>query len=287
MADETNGSNRTRTSRGASAGDDGTRWLNRIVGHGEEPPDQLLAHPSNWRIHPQVQQQALASVLGEVGIVQSVVVSRTTGRLLDGHLRAELAIAAGQPTIPVVYVELSEEEERIVLASLDPIGAMAAADREKLSELLSGIENDNLSGLLEDIARANHLALDFARMGLTDPDEAPEPPEEPVSKPGDLYLLGNHRLLCGDATSAEDLTRLMAGERATLMVTDPPYLVDYAGGNHPQTWKDGKAISAVEKTKHWDNYIDHETSVVFYTDFLQAALEVALTDSPPSTCASA
>jgi len=65
----------------------------------------------------------LASVLDEVGLVQSVVVDRTTGRLLDGHLRAELAITAGQPTILVVYVELSEEDEHIILASLDPIAA--------------------------------------------------------------------------------------------------------------------------------------------------------------------
>ena len=163
----------------------------------------MLAHPSNWRIQPQGQQHALASVLDEVGLVQSVVVDRTTGRLLDGHLRAELAITAGQPTILVVYVELSEEDEHIILASIDPIAAMATADREKLSKLLASIANDNLNGLLEDVARGNHLALDFAHPGLTDPDEAPEPPEEPVTKLGDLWLLGDHRLLCGDATHPE------------------------------------------------------------------------------------
>ena len=62
-----------------------------------------------------------------------MVVNHTTGHLVDGHLRVELAIASGQPTIPVVYVELSEDEERIILSSLDPIGAMATADREKLA----------------------------------------------------------------------------------------------------------------------------------------------------------
>ncbi len=255
-------------------------WANRIVGYGEEAPDQLPAHPSNWRSHPRGQQEALASVLGEVGLVQAVVVNRTSGHLIDGHLRAELAIAAGQPTIPVVYVELSEEEEQIILASLDPIGAMATADRDKLSELLAGIEKENLGGLLEEIARANRLALDFARPGLTDPDEAPEPPEEPVTKPGDLYLLGDHRLLCGDATHPEEVARLAGDERATLMVTDPPYLVDYDGGNHPQTWRDGKAIAPEEKTKHWDAYLDYDTSVTSYSDFLQAARECALSESP-------
>ena len=165
-------------------------WANRIVSHGEEAPEELVANDSNWRTHTQTQRHALASVLNEVGLVQSVVVNTTTGRLVDGHLRVELAKAQGQPTIPVVYVELSEEEERIVLATLDPIGAMATADRERLAELLQGIDNPDLGGLLEAVARANHLALDFGSAGLTDPDEVPEPPVEPISKPGDLWTVG-------------------------------------------------------------------------------------------------
>ena len=122
-----------------------TPWTNRIVSHGEEPPDKLVANDSNWRTHTQTQRHALSSVLNEVGLVQSVVVNTTTGRLVDGHLRVELAKAQGQPTIPVVYVELSEDEERIILATLDPIGAMAEADREKLGELLQGIESPELA----------------------------------------------------------------------------------------------------------------------------------------------
>ena len=98
------------------------------------------------------------------------------------------------------------------------------------------IENPDLTELLDAVARANRIALDFGSGGLTDPDEVPEPPTEPVSKPGDLYILGDHRLLCGDSTDPEQVRRLMAGERASLMATDPPYLVDYDGGNHPQTW---------------------------------------------------
>ena len=113
-----------------------TPWANRIVSHGEEAPDKLIAHGSNWRTHTATQRSALTSVLSEVGLVQSVVVNTTTGRLIDGHLRVELARAQGQPTIPVVYVELSEDEERLILASLDPIAAMAGADREKLQGLL-------------------------------------------------------------------------------------------------------------------------------------------------------
>ena len=272
-------------------------WANRIVDHGEESPESLLPNPANWRLHGAGQRGALADVLSEVGLVQSVIVNRTSGHLVDGHLRVELARAAGQPTIPVVYVELSEDEERVILASLDPIGAMADADRERLGDLLSHIENENLAELLDAVARANRIALDLGGAGLTDPDEVPEPPEEPVSQPGDLYLLGEHRLLCGDSTNADDVQRLMAGKRAGLMMTDPPYLVDYDGGNHPPTvangglaptvadkWAPGMGNKSKWKadpdagTKHWDAYIDQEHSVAFYVEFLRAAVENALAE---------
>jgi hypothetical protein len=114
-------------------------WKNRIVGYGDESPDQLLANPANYRIHPKAQQDALAGVLGEIGWVQSVIVNRTTGHLVDGHLRVSLALRDGASTIPVVYVELSPDEEALVLATIDPLSAMAITDTAKLSELLEEV----------------------------------------------------------------------------------------------------------------------------------------------------
>lgn len=129
------------------------KWKNRIVAHGEEAPDQLLANPSNWRIHPKAQQDALGGVLAEVGIVDTVLVNQRTGFVVDGHLRVAMAISAGQKTIPVTYVDLSEEEEALILATLDPIGALAVADKEQLDALLQEIETDNegLNTLLADL----------------------------------------------------------------------------------------------------------------------------------------
>ena len=154
-------------------------WANRIVGHGDEAPQSLIPNPANWRQHSPTQRGALSEVLAEVGLVQTVIVNRTTGNLVDGHLRVELAIAQGQPTIPVVFVELSEDEERIVLSTLDPIGAMATADREKLSDLLQGIDNPDLGGLLEAVAHANHLALDFGSAASATPTRCPSRPSSP------------------------------------------------------------------------------------------------------------
>jgi len=114
-------------------------WRNRIVGEGEEAPDQLLANPMNFRIHSAGQQEAMGEVLEKVGLVQRVIVNRTTGHLLDGHMRVTLALRRSEPTVPVLYCELTEEEERLVLATFDPIGSLAVVDREALERLRAGM----------------------------------------------------------------------------------------------------------------------------------------------------
>jgi DNA modification methylase len=196
-------------------------WANRIVGTGTEAPDQLLAHPDNWRVHPKAQREALAGVLDQVGYVAAVIVNGRTGHLVDGHLRVDLALSRGEPSIPVSYVDLSEEEERLVLASLDPLAAMATTDEAKLRELLAevSVDSEALAAMLAALAPAD------PKDGLTDPDDIPEPPDEATTRPGDVWLLGEHRLLCGDAGSEADLDRLLGGVSADLLLTDPPYNV--------------------------------------------------------------
>lgn len=114
-------------------------WQNRIVGTGTEAPDQLLANPKNWRIHPKAQQDGLESILDRVGWVQNVVVNRRTGFMVDGHLRVTLAMRRNEPEVPVVYVDLTPDEEDVVLASLDPLAMIARSDQTKLLELISGV----------------------------------------------------------------------------------------------------------------------------------------------------
>ena len=196
-------------------------WRSRIVGSGEEAPDQLLANPSNWRTHGKAQRAALREVLDTVGYVAQVIVNRRTGHLVDGHLRVEEALSHGQPTIPALYVDLSEDEERLVLASLDPLAAMATTDEAKLRELLAevSVSSEALAAILAALAPAEQ------KDGLTDPDDVPEPPDEAITQPGDLWLLGDHRLLCGDAGSVEDLDRLLAWVTVDLLLSDPPYNV--------------------------------------------------------------
>lgn len=138
---------------------DNGHWRNRIVGQGEESPDQLLANPGNWRIHPKFQQDALSGILDEVGWVQNVIVNQQTGHVVDGHLRVSLAISRGEPSIPVVYVDLTEAEEKLVLATIDPIAALAVADKEQLDELLKGVNSDSaeVQALITNIALQNGI----------------------------------------------------------------------------------------------------------------------------------
>ena len=137
------------------------KYQNRIIGSGEEPLDQIMFNPRNWRIHPMNQQNALKGVLEEVGWVQQVIINKRTGNLIDGHLRCQLAAREGNDTIPVVYVDLSEDEEALVLSTLDPIAGMAATDKEKLDDLFRSFnsDNENVQKLIDEIAEKEHVVL--------------------------------------------------------------------------------------------------------------------------------
>ena len=126
-------------------------WGSRIVGHGKQKAGQFLANPANFRTHGFAQEAALTSVLQDVGFVQTVLVNKRTspewGRdrnvetLVDGHLRVKAALARDEETeIPVTFVDLSPDEERLVIATFDPIGALAGRDDELLQSLRQQIE---------------------------------------------------------------------------------------------------------------------------------------------------
>ena len=115
----------------------------RIVGHGDEDPATLHPHPSNFRRHPVHQVEALQGSLKELGWLKTVLVNRVTGNIIDGHARVEEAARQGAKTVPVTFVELSEEEERLALAVLDPITELAERDADALAALLSTVVTED------------------------------------------------------------------------------------------------------------------------------------------------
>lgn len=176
-------------------------FRSRIVGQGEEAPDQLLANPLNWRVHPKEQVDALEGLLQQVGWVQRVIVNKRTGHVVDGHARVALALRRSEPSLPVLYVDLSADEERLVLAAIDPIGGMAGRDDDMLAQVLDGLtaEDEGLQALLDSLKPEAVDGTD----GLTDEEDVPDIQADPATKPGDVWILGRHRLMCGDSTGAD------------------------------------------------------------------------------------
>lgn len=145
-----------------------TSWQNKIVGYGEEAPDQLLAHPRNPKIHPKRQQQALDRAISDIGWLTGVIVNQRTGHVIDGHARVELAISRGEPTVPVAYVDLDEVAELKALATFDPIGSLAVTDQQKTDDLLKdlALADVDFAEMVRDLSKDD----EFVPGGVNDPD---------------------------------------------------------------------------------------------------------------------
>jgi len=126
------------------------KWSSRIIGHDTVDPKSINKNKHNWRVHPVSQQNGLKNVLNEVGYVQSIIVNKRTGNLVDGHLRVEMALNEGIKKIPVSYIDVSEKEEKLILATIDPLAAMAEFDNAMLKEIVSSI-NDEYGDVLDSI----------------------------------------------------------------------------------------------------------------------------------------
>ena len=194
------------------------------------PANELRPNPNNWRTHPEKQLNAIRGVLAEVGFAGAELARELedgTLELIDGHARAEVA---GTAEVPVLVLDVNEAEANKILATFDPIGAMADSDAAKLDAVLRDVEtaNEDLSQMIADLANEAGLYIDDFASEIEE-DEVPEPPADPITKPGDLWVLGRHRLLCGDSTKEQDVKSLMDGNKADLWLTDPLYNVAYTG----------------------------------------------------------
>lgn len=275
---------------GQQAGAD-ERWRNRVIAYRRAKGRDLQTNPNNWRTHPDAQRTGLVNVLDEVGQVYPVLLNQRTGRLIDGHLRASLDPEAEWD---VAVVDLSEEEEAIILATLDPLAAMAGADSDALAALLRQVQTDNESvrALLQNVADRADIDLspyaDFSENDIPDPED-PDADDFGEVRPrrGDLWLIESrslpgqaHRLLCGDSTKTGDVARLMQGRRAVLFATDPLYLVGYTGANRPgsqgKDWTD-----SYHDADWWD---DPAQGDAFYENFIAVAVQQAITEDAAWYC---
>ncbi len=211
------------------------------------PLAQLLPYATNARTHSDEQVAQIAASISEFGFVNPVLVDEA-GVLIAGHGRVLAAKKLGLETAPAIRLgHLSEAQARAYRLADNQIALNAGWDAAMLRAELLDLDAMGFDMNLVGFNQADLAAMMAGGGGTVDEaaadEPAPEPPADPVSRPGDLWILGEHRLLCGDATSATDVTRLLNGAKPHLMASDPPY-----GVNYDPAWRNRAGVSATERT---------------------------------------
>jgi DNA modification methylase len=207
------------------------------------PIDKLVPYVNNARTHSPEQVDQIAASIKEFGFNNPVLIDKKNG-IIAGHGRVQAARKLELKEVPTVRLEhLTETQKKAFIIADNKIAMNAGWDDELLALELKDLDDVmfdlNLTGF--DGKELDELIQPEPVAGLTDEDEVPEAPVDPVTKPGELWILGNHRLLCGDSTKAEDVERLMDGQKADMVFTDPPYGVSYEGGHNKK--KRGQIIA--------------------------------------------
>ena len=211
----------------------------------------LIPYARNARTHSEDQVAQIAASIREFGFTNPVLVDGERG-VIAGHGRLLAARKLGMEEVPTIELgHLTPAQKRALILADNRLALSAGWDEDLLRIELGEMQADgfdlSLTGFdLDEIAS---ILID-ASDGLTDPDQVPELPEHPVSRPGDLWQLGRHRLLCGDSTDPQAVERVLSGVRPHLMVTDPPYGVEY-----DPAWRNRAGISGSRRTGTVEN--DH------------------------------
>ena len=207
------------------------------------PVARLIPYARNPRKNDAVVDQ-MCGAIKEFGF-RIPIIAKSDGTVVDGHLRLKAAQRLGLADVPVALADdLSEAQIKAFRLLANRSAAWADWDEDLLT-----LELQDLQGLGFDLKLTGFEPGEIAAFladpstGLTDPDDIPDVPEQPVSRAGDVWLLGSHRLVCGDCTDAATVTLALAGVTPHLMVTDPPYGVAY-----DPSWRNRAGISTTRRT---------------------------------------
>jgi DNA modification methylase len=192
--------------------------------------DKLIPYAKNSRTHSPEQVGQIAASIKEFGFRNPILVDGVG--IIAGHGRLMAAQKLGLDKVPTIDCsDMTESQKKAYIIADNKLALNAGWDTAMLSIEMKDLEDEgfDLALLGFDDKELNALLEPEVTEGLTDEDAVPELPEEPKTKLGDIYILGNHRLMCGDSTSIDDAEKLMDGLLADLVFTDPPYNVDYSG----------------------------------------------------------
>jgi DNA modification methylase len=202
-------------------------------------PEDLAADPRNTRTHSEAQVAQVVASIEAFGFTNPVLIG-PDNVVIAGHARLAAALALKLPEIPVIVLDhLSPAQRRAYVIADNKLALNAGWDDELLRQELLELRDDDFD---LDVLGFDDLELDAIfnppNAGATDPDDVPEPPAIPATRAGDVWALGSHRLICGDCTDAEVVDAVLAGAKPHLMVTDPPY-----GVNYDANWRNETGIA--------------------------------------------
>lgn len=246
----------------------------------QTPVDQLIPYVNNSRKHSDEQVAQIAASIKEFGWTNPILVDGEKG-IIAGHGRLMAARKLGMTEVPVIELShLSDTQRKALIIADNKLAMNAEWDNDlltiELNDLLAddfaleilGFDKDELAALLEPEVVE----------GLTDEDDVPELPEEPKTKLGDIYKLGNHRLMCGDSTSIDAVDKLMDGQKADMVFTDPPYGVSYTGGLQDK----GKGLKGNAREMIKNDDIDlYEEAVTIASIFCDGPVFMFYADTVP------
>jgi hypothetical protein len=237
----------------------------------QRPIDKLIPYINNSRKHSDEQVAQIAASIKEFGWTNPILVDGDNG-LIAGHGRLLAARKLGMDKIPVIELaHLSENQKKALIIADNKLALNSDWDNNLLMIELSELNNDDydLSVLGFDQDELDALLNPIEPItGLTDEDDVPDVPDEPKTKLGDIYILGNHRLMCGDSTSIDDVDKLMDGQKADMVFTDPPYGIGYEYDEHQDNDNDANSQLV------WDVFALHDCGKVWTPGLMNLARDI-------------
>lgn len=195
--------------------------------------DALIPYARNSRTHSETQIAQIAASIREFGFTNPVLIDGDGG-IIAGHGRVLAARKLGLSAVPTIRIDyMTEAQKRAYVIADNKLALNAGWDDELLALELGELQAEgfdlSLTGFDDDELAKLRIGIEGVVEGLTDDDEAPDVQAQAITVPGDVWVLGNHRLLCGDSTSMDDLAKLCGGQLVDMWLTDPPYNVAYEG----------------------------------------------------------
>ena len=246
--------------------------------------EKLIPNPKNPNTHPDAQIQALGRIIRQTGWRQPITVSRRSGFIVKGHGRLSAALLEGLAAAPVEYQNYtSEAEEYADLVADNRIAELAEIDNKMLADIfadidtgeipleLTGFTEDEVAGLITAMSEALHN-------DLHQPDQIPEAPEPDatIAQKGNLWILGRHRVVCGNSTNEGDMELLLDGEKPEILLTDPPY----CSGGFQESGKSSGSIGTKRKGEDGKTIVPTISSDTLSTRGYTVLMKAVLALSP-------